>query len=155
MCFYPVSIPTNGAGLNLTGVSYNRVMWLGTVVSCREIVPDPAFFTACMQEAWDELLAAADALPAVPATSSPAKARAKAPGARKPAIVKTPAKAPAVKKAAAPKQQQAGEQACNAQTDRCKQGQTATCSEETCNPGQINLPRTPVLPQGCQASGPV
>lgn len=102
MCFYPVSIPTNGAGLNLTGVSYNRVMWLG-MVSCREMVPDPAFFTACMQEAWDELLAAADALPAVPATSSPAKARAKAPAVRKPAIVKTPAKAPAVKKAAAPK----------------------------------------------------
>lgn len=63
MCFYPVSIPTSGAGLNLTGVSYNRVMWIA-LVSCREMLPDPAFFTACMKAAWDELLAIADALPA-------------------------------------------------------------------------------------------
>ena len=87
MCFYPVSIPTNGAGLNLTGVSYNRVMWLG-MVSCREMVPDPAFFTACMQEAWDELLAAADALPVV----------AKAKPATKPATVRKPAAKPAAAK---------------------------------------------------------
>ena len=107
MCFYPVSIPTNGAGLNLTGVSYNKVMWLG-MVSCREMVPDPAFFTACMQEAWDELLAAADALPAPAATAAKpaakvaakpaAKARAKAPAAlKKPAAAK-PAAKPAAKK---------------------------------------------------------
>jgi WS/DGAT/MGAT family acyltransferase len=62
MCFYPVSIPADGAGLNFTGVSYNGVMWV-SMVSCREMVPDPNFMLACMQEAWDELLAAADALP--------------------------------------------------------------------------------------------
>ena len=86
MCFYPVSIPTNGIGLNLTGVSYNRVMWL-SMVSCREMVPDPGFFIECMQAAWDELLAAADALPAV-ADETAAKPRAKAATVRK----ATPAK---------------------------------------------------------------
>ncbi len=61
MCFYPVSIPADGAGLNFTGVSYNGVMWV-SMVSCRDMVPDPNFMLACMHEAWDELLAAADAL---------------------------------------------------------------------------------------------
>ena len=84
MCFYPVSIPTNGAGLNLTGVSYNRVMWL-SAVSCREMLPDPAFFTACMKEAWDELLAAADALPM--------PEQGKAPAVKKAAVAKPVVKA--------------------------------------------------------------
>jgi WS/DGAT/MGAT family acyltransferase len=62
MCLYPVSIPADGAGLNVTGVSYNGVMWV-SMVSCRSMVPDPAVFLACMREAWEELLAAADARP--------------------------------------------------------------------------------------------
>jgi len=62
MCMYPVSIPTSGAGLNITGVSYNGVMWVSTV-SCRKLLPDPENFLACMKEAWEELLEAADALP--------------------------------------------------------------------------------------------
>ena len=105
MCFYPVSIPTNGAGLNLTGVSYNRVMWL-SAVSCREMIPDPGFFTQCMKEAWEELLAAADALPAVAAQAAPAAARAsaKTPASNKPAAAKKPAvKASTSKASAAPK----------------------------------------------------
>ena len=63
MCFYPVSIPADGAGLNFTGISYNRVMWV-SMVSCRKMVPDSNFMLACMQGAWNELLGAADALPA-------------------------------------------------------------------------------------------
>ena len=105
MCFYPVSIPTNGAGLNLTGVSYNRVMWL-SAVSCREMIPDPGFFTQCMKEAWEELLAAADALPADAAQAAPAAARAsaKTPASNKPAAAKKPAvKASTSKASAAPK----------------------------------------------------
>ncbi len=104
MCFYPVSIPTNGAGLNLTGVSYNKVMWL-SAVSCREMMPDPGFFTACMKEAWDELLAAADALPAIAAPAAkPVAAKAKAPTAKKPAVAKVPAaKVVAAKKPVAAK----------------------------------------------------
>jgi hypothetical protein len=62
MCLYPVSIPADGAGLNFTGVSYNGVLWV-SMVSCRSMVPDPAVFLACMRLAWEELLAAADALP--------------------------------------------------------------------------------------------
>jgi diacylglycerol O-acyltransferase len=77
MCFYPVSIPADGAGLNFTGISYNGVMWV-SMVSCRDMVPDPNFMLACMQAAWDELLAAADALPALqqaPAAAPPKPAR--------------------------------------------------------------------------------
>jgi diacylglycerol O-acyltransferase len=62
MCMYPVSIPVDSCGLNFTGVSYNRVMWV-SMVSCRSMVPDPGHMLSCMREAWEELLAAADALP--------------------------------------------------------------------------------------------
>jgi diacylglycerol O-acyltransferase len=65
MCLYPVSIPADGAGLNFTAVSYNGVMWV-SMVSCREMLPDPGAFLECMRATWEELLAAADALP--PAT---------------------------------------------------------------------------------------
>ena len=64
MCFYPVSIPADGSGLNFTGVSYNGVMWV-SMVSCRDMVPDPNFMLTCMQDAWNEILEAADALPPV------------------------------------------------------------------------------------------
>lgn len=62
MCMYPVSIPADGAGLNFTGVSYNGVMWV-SMVSCRKMLPDPGLMLACMNESWNELLAAADKLP--------------------------------------------------------------------------------------------
>jgi WS/DGAT/MGAT family acyltransferase len=82
MCFYPVSIPADGAGLNFTGISYNGVMWV-SMVSCRDMVPDPNFMLSCMQDAWDELLAAADALPGEQQTGTaagakPARRRSKA-----------------------------------------------------------------------------
>jgi WS/DGAT/MGAT family acyltransferase len=73
MCMYPVSIPVDGCGLNFTGVSYNGVMWV-SMVSCRSMVPDPGVMLDCMREAWEELLAAADALPS---PHSPAEAEAK------------------------------------------------------------------------------
>ncbi len=63
MCMYPISIPVDGCGLNFTGVSYNGVMWV-SMVSCRSMVPDPGVMLDCMRGAWEELLAAADALPA-------------------------------------------------------------------------------------------
>lgn len=73
MCVYPVSIPADTVGLNITGVSYNRVMWV-SAVSCRNMVPDPGFFLECLRGAWLELLAAADALGA-PVTSTPSRER--------------------------------------------------------------------------------
>lgn len=62
MCMYPVSIPADGAGLNFTGVSYNGVMWI-SMVSCRKQLPDPSLMLASMNEAWSELLIAAEKLP--------------------------------------------------------------------------------------------
>jgi diacylglycerol O-acyltransferase len=63
MCCYPVSIPADGAGLNFTGISYNGVMWV-SMVSCRRMLPDPMLMRSCMEASWQELLEAADALPA-------------------------------------------------------------------------------------------
>ena len=80
MCLYPVSIPADTVGLNITGVSYNRVMWV-SAVSCRNMVPDPGFFLECLRGAWLELLAAADAIevpaPAVVAPTANTKAKRK------------------------------------------------------------------------------
>jgi WS/DGAT/MGAT family acyltransferase len=79
MCLYPVSIPADGAGLNFTAVSYNRVVWV-SMVSCRDMVPDPAVMLDCMREAWEELLAAADA---IPAPGRPRQAGPKRPGVKR------------------------------------------------------------------------
>jgi diacylglycerol O-acyltransferase / wax synthase len=86
MCLYPVSIPADGVGLNFTGVSYNGVMWV-SMVSCRSMLPDPGVFMECMRGAWEELLAAADALPAPTGEPPPrgearGHARRSAPGSR-------------------------------------------------------------------------
>ena len=104
MCLYPISIPTNGAGLNITGVSYNGVMWVAAV-GCRNMLPDPGFFVQCMREEWEDLLAAADALPehgsaqvAQPASVKPGVRKAKKPAAKVPAkLVSKPAAKAAAK----------------------------------------------------------
>jgi hypothetical protein len=43
-----------------------------TFVSCRRIVPDPAFLAECLQAAYDELIAALQAASATGVTPSPA-----------------------------------------------------------------------------------
>ena len=51
----------NGMGLIIVVVSYNGELTM-TLTSDREIVPDPAFFTECINESWASLKnAAADA----------------------------------------------------------------------------------------------
>jgi len=55
---YPVSIATDGAGLNHTGFSYNGVLWI-TAVACRDMLPDPAFYADCLRRSFAELLEAA------------------------------------------------------------------------------------------------
>jgi WS/DGAT/MGAT family acyltransferase len=75
--FLPVSAIYSGLGLNVTGVSYHGTFWV-CFVSCRTMMPDPAFFAECLKESFDELAAAAASVaPAatkVPATSArPAK----------------------------------------------------------------------------------
>jgi len=101
MCLYPVSIPADTVGLNFTGVSYNGVMWV-SMVSCREMVPDPNFMLACMQGAWDELLAAADALAGQKRADGKAKKKLprKRPAGRK---TKPKAKAASAKRVRKPK----------------------------------------------------
>jgi hypothetical protein len=89
MCLYPVSIPADGVGLNFTGVSYNGVMWV-SMVSCRQMMPDPGHFLDCMRGSWEELLAAADALPAPAPTDGNAAPAHGAP--RRPARAKPPAR---------------------------------------------------------------
>ena len=104
MCFYPVSIPVDGCGLNFTGVSYNGVMWV-SMVSCRSMVPDPGHMLECMRGAWEELLAAADALPdpaAETAEPAPAAVRRRGGGARR-APARRPAKARKPRKAPGPR----------------------------------------------------
>ena len=56
--YSPISIPIDGLGLNVTSFSYNGTMWI-CAVSCREMMPDPAFFAQCLREAFEELKAAA------------------------------------------------------------------------------------------------
>jgi len=46
-----------------------------SATSCRVIMPDPAFYRQCLQDSFDELLAAAEAKPAAPAHAKPKKAR--------------------------------------------------------------------------------
>jgi len=56
--YSPISIATHGMGLNVTGFSYAGTMWI-CAVSCREMLPDPAFFADCMRESFEELKVAA------------------------------------------------------------------------------------------------
>ena len=50
----PISIVVDGIGLNCTGFSYAGTLWI-CAVSCREMLPDPAFFAACLRESFEDL----------------------------------------------------------------------------------------------------
>jgi hypothetical protein len=56
--YVPVSIVVDGTGLNVTGFSYAGTMWL-CAISCRDMLPDPAFFADCMRESFEEIRDAA------------------------------------------------------------------------------------------------
>lgn len=60
--FIPVSIPFDKTGVNITGFSYNNVLWVCST-ACREMVPDPGVFTDCMRQSFAELVSAAKNLP--------------------------------------------------------------------------------------------
>jgi WS/DGAT/MGAT family acyltransferase len=57
--YLPISIALDGLGLNVTAFSYAGTMRL-CAISCREMLPDPAFFAECMQSAFDRLQEAAE-----------------------------------------------------------------------------------------------
>ncbi|MEM6494896.1 MAG: wax ester/triacylglycerol synthase family O-acyltransferase [Pseudomonadota bacterium] len=88
---------TDGLGLAHVVQSYVDEAII-SFTACRDILPDPEFYSQCLQDSFDELLAAARAMP----EAKPA-ARATKPATRKPAAKKAPAKKPAAKKAPAPK----------------------------------------------------
>ena len=56
--YSPISIATHGMGLNVTGFSYAGTMWI-CAVSCREMLPDPAYFAECMRDAFEAMKSAA------------------------------------------------------------------------------------------------
>lgn len=57
--YVPISIPIDGLGLNVTGFSYAGHMWI-CAISCREMLPDPAFFEDCLKSAFAQMMAAAE-----------------------------------------------------------------------------------------------
>jgi diacylglycerol O-acyltransferase len=57
--YTPVSIAIDGFGLNITGFSYAGTMQI-CAISCREMLPDPAFFAECLRESFSELKDAAE-----------------------------------------------------------------------------------------------
>ena len=86
---------TDGLGLAHVVQSYVDEAYI-SFTACRSIMPDPEFYSQCLQDSFDELLAAAKALEAAPAKENAAKPKP----ASKPAAKKAPArKAPAAKKA--------------------------------------------------------
>jgi WS/DGAT/MGAT family acyltransferase len=52
--YVPISIVIDGVGLNVTAFSYAGRMWI-CAVSCREMLPDPAFFADCMRAAFEQM----------------------------------------------------------------------------------------------------
>jgi diacylglycerol O-acyltransferase / wax synthase len=77
--YSPISIAIDGLGLNVTGFSYAGTMWI-CAVSCRDMLPDPAFFADCLRKSFGELKdAAARRASAVDAEAS----RPTAPAARR------------------------------------------------------------------------
>ena len=56
--YAPISIVVDGIGLNCTGFSYAGTLCI-CAVSCREILPDPDVFAACLRESFVELAKAA------------------------------------------------------------------------------------------------
>jgi WS/DGAT/MGAT family acyltransferase len=103
----PISIAVDGIGLNVTGFSYNGTMWI-CAVSCREMMPDPAFFAECLRNSCAELKDAAERQAAAPvageaeamAATKPAQARKAAAGRQAKHAAAKPHARPATRKAA-------------------------------------------------------
>jgi hypothetical protein len=98
-------------GLNVTGFSCAGTMWI-CAVSCREMMPDPAFFAECLRSSFEELKHAAarhaQAIEAVAeaAVAKPGKAH-RAGGKRPVKRASTKAPVPARQRAAKPRRKAA------------------------------------------------
>ena len=109
--YSPISIPIDGLGLNVTGFSCAGTMWI-CAVSCREMMPDPAFFAECLRGSFEELKQAAaghaDAIEAAAAAAAARSGKARRVAGKRPvkrAVAKAPA--PARKRAAKPRRKAA------------------------------------------------
>lgn len=63
---------TDGLGLAHVVQSYVDEAYI-SFTACRDIMPDPEFYSECLQESFDELLAAAATAGEAPAKKKPAK----------------------------------------------------------------------------------
>lgn len=89
----------DGTGLGHVVQSYVDKVTL-SFTACRNAVPDPDFYTECIQKSFDEHMAALTAFEAKAAKSAAAAPKAKPAAVKKPAVRKTSVKkAPAAKKA--------------------------------------------------------
>jgi len=112
--YAPISIAVDGMGLNVTGFSYAGTMWI-CAVSCRNMLPDPAFFAECMRESFAELKQAAERdLARVVPEAGP---EVSSPRAALPAPARKPRRA---SKKAAPARGKAGRARVPATTSRAK-----------------------------------
>jgi hypothetical protein len=75
---------TDGLGLAHVVQSYVGEAYI-SFTACRDIMPDPEFYSQCLQDSFDELLAAARAMETAPAPKrkAPAKTRTTKPAATK------------------------------------------------------------------------
>ena len=67
---------TDGLGLAHVVQSYVGEAYI-SFTACRDILPDPEFYSQCLQDSFDDLLAAARALEAAPADATKAKPQSK------------------------------------------------------------------------------
>jgi WS/DGAT/MGAT family acyltransferase len=88
--YVPISIAVDGMGLNVTGFSYSGVMRI-CAISCRDMLPDPAYFAECLSRAFEDLKQAAADLGVERDTPRLAK---RARPARKPRASRATAKTP-------------------------------------------------------------
>ncbi len=101
--FMPVNMLLDGMGLNITGFSYNGVLWV-CAVSDRAMMPDPGFFMDCFRESFAEHLALTARAPEAEARPVRRTARKAAPVAEasqpagKPAAGTSPVRKPAVRR---------------------------------------------------------
>jgi hypothetical protein len=90
--YVPISIAIDGMGLNVTGFTYAGHMWI-CAVSCREMLPDPAFFGDCLRAAFEQMKESAQREIAFTVTETRAVAKGRATTASRPKKARKVAKA--------------------------------------------------------------
>ncbi|NQZ46987.1 MAG: DUF1298 domain-containing protein, partial [Erythrobacter sp.] len=79
---------TDGLGLAHVVQSYRDEAYI-SFTACRDIMPDPEFYSQCLQDSFEQLLAAARAVEGAPAVKPRGKTAAGSPKAKAPKPTKT------------------------------------------------------------------